>query len=159
MTPQDLQTLSIFLQTVAIFASIVFIIIGWKVLYKNAKRIASRNEAYALLMKTQDEILNIEKLGYKFWTDSTNRSKCSSYVLAIRIQSILTLLDLLEPRGFAVDPHDIYKLRNAITMDSETPDKLAEDTIRKKLVNISHFSTQIQTALHKEFLNNYQHIP
>jgi len=155
MSATGLQTFGLYLQTLAIVTSVIFIIIGWKVLYRNARRIAKRNETYALLMKTQNEILHAEKRGLDFWSHPTIRTSLDSYLLALNVQRIGNLLDLLSKRGLNVDDHYIYRLRNAITLDAEKPGTVTQEKIQRKLVHISDFSQRIQNDLHSAFVGRY----
>jgi hypothetical protein len=156
MGTTDLQTIGLYLQTLAIMASMAFIIAGWKVLYRNAKRIASRNETYALLLKTQSEILHAEKQGLEFWSNASQQTNLDSYILALNVERIRKLLNLLSMRGINVDDRYIYLLRNAITLDAEASSDVAQEKIQQKLVHILRFSCQIQNDLHNAYTDRYQ---
>ena len=152
----DLQGIALGLQIVGLFASSGMIVLGWKILYKNAKKIATRNETYALVLKAHDAIRQAQSMGHDFWCGKVDDlSKAKSRILLHQVGIIGDIFDVLEVRGIKVNDVAMAQLRNAITLDAESPDRVDEEKAIKKIDAIAQYSSELQEALYKEFLDSY----
>jgi len=138
--------------------TIFLIIFGWRVLYKNARKIASRNETYNLLCIAQNQLSKIEELGQNYWCSESSSKLTvigSTQIFVSHINKIKNTISILNQRGVSVDAFDVYKLRSALTLNIEQKDTLPPADVSQKLSDISFYSQSITSELCTCFMCEY----
>lgn len=109
---------------------------GWYFVYRNSNRIATRSEAYALVAKAVDKILEIDKRSSEYWgSNAPDREGAISWVAGTQAQlhAVRTLLEILQKHhGFSDKDITLMKLRMAATLNAEIVDSLTDEQMLKK---------------------------
>lgn len=139
----------------SIIINALFIIAGWFLLFKNAKDITQRNEAYSILQNLDKSLVSIEVLGRDFWAGnhSPTHLEIQNYMHQIGTQIMLArgYLEQLELYYEIAPQIKLFKVRKAATEDCEAqrttpnhdkPARLVEvvENIRKEVMKC--FSTR-----------------
>jgi len=139
-------------QTIQICAAIIspfLVLIGWRVVYVNAKRIATRNESYALITRLIDKLLDLDRKCTEYWLERTNDGSSESWItkIGMEIKSIRTLLELLEAHhSFPEKSEIILKIRQSATLDAERVNSLsASERKTRRSKQAANISGAIQT--------------
>ena len=127
-------------------------------LFKNARKIASRNETYNLLCIAQNQLSKLEEIGQIYWCNGAMNAMVvvgTAQVFVSNINKIKNTIQILDRRGVSVNAFDIYKLRNALTLNIERKDKLSTPEITQKLSDISHYTQRITSELCSCYMDEY----
>lgn len=143
--------------------SILFVLVGWKVVYNNAKKLASRSETYAIVNRLITLLNDVQKLSEEFWLKAEYKETPQNYDLLVlsKTKLISAKLDTLKGRG--IDIYElqrlVFPLRKACTLNSYNIDKLSEDAKREQvdgiLVSISNFEKQLDSKMTSLYPPNY----
>lgn len=131
--------------------SVLLIFIGWKVVFNNAKKIASRNETYAIVNRIITLLGDIQKLSESFWLQAQFQEQPQYYdLLALsKIKLIRSKLEILENRR--VDINDIqtliFPIRKACTINSYKIASLSENEKREQIQSILNATSEFETLL------------
>ncbi|RZK07207.1 MAG: hypothetical protein EOO84_10990 [Pantoea sp.] len=107
--------------------SIILVLIGWRVVYNNAKKLATRAESKAIvdhLIKLANEISDVS---VKFWSakdeesDAEFKSAAMAHNVAIgaKISQLNNFVDILLNRDINIDFINIAEIQIQATLDSE----------------------------------------
>lgn len=138
-------------------ANIGLIYCGWKVLYKNAKRIATRNETFSLISSCLSRIDDLCNSSVNYW--SANDSEhlvmlMKSKQLEQEINSLKQNLKLISSRNININfSRYIRKLRQAITLDAQNKNLVTQTAIQIKVEDIYFYSENIKSHIIEEFQN------
>jgi hypothetical protein len=106
---------------------------GWFFVYRNSNRIATRAEVYALVAKTVDKVLGIDKRCVEYWlASSEDREDARVWIAGTlsEIHGVRTLLELLEKHhGFSDKNMMLMKLRMASTLNAEAVSTMKEEEL------------------------------
>lgn len=109
---------------------------GWLFVYKNSNRIATRSEVYALVAKSVDKVLGLDKRCVEYWlADEAEREASKVWIAGTlsEIHGVRTLLEILEKHhGFTEKDMLLMKLRMASTLNAESIGKMTEDEVALK---------------------------
>jgi hypothetical protein len=109
---------------------------GWYFVYRNSNRIATRSEAYALVAKAVDKVLEIDKRCADYWAvDESKRDRPDAWVAGTQAQlyAVRTLLEILEKHhAFTDKDMTLMKLRMAATLNAESIERMGQEELLKK---------------------------
>ncbi|EFE98278.1 hypothetical protein [Serratia odorifera] len=128
-------------------ASIVLVFIGWRVVYGNAKRLATRSESKSLIDATSKLVNEISDLSIEYWlrkSKETSGAKTKSghikgsskatasnesmlYVMNImaKISQASRYIEILKKRGLELDDKHLAMICEKATLDCETASRLS----------------------------------
>lgn len=118
-------------------SGLVFVLIGWRVVYRNAKKIATRGESKSLvdhLIKPSNEIC---ELSVKFWMDFEGKDikvQALAYNIAVgaKVSQLEDFVSILINREINVDYDLLANFSASATLDSERRDALTFDERSEK---------------------------
>ncbi|BCV49594.1 hypothetical protein [Shewanella algae] len=149
------------LMTSLVMASLV--LIGWKVIYNNAKKIASRNETYSVSNQILSILSDIQKMSESFWIRDEFNENPQFYELLVlsKTKQISSKIKVLKGRN--VDVYDINRLvfpiRKSCTLDIHLVTSKGVDGRREQLEQILNATLAFEQALDKQmqltFPSNY----
>jgi len=138
--------------------SIIFVIIGWQVLFKNAKRITSRSETYGLVthtFKLVDDLLNEASI---YWLTPQDNAKHLLHAknFELKTQNLKKNLQLIASRGVELDfTLELRKARRAITLDAERVSDISDSIKTLKIEDMNHYLTTLKINIFKSFETKY----
>lgn len=145
----------------AVMASLV--LIGWGVIYNNAKKIASRNETYAVSNQILSILSDLQKLSESFWIKYEYSETPQFYELLIlsKTKQISSKIKVLESRRVKVYDINrlIFPIRKSCTFDIHSVTSKSVDDRREQIERILNATLAFEQALDKEmqltFPSNY----
>lgn len=142
---------------IVLTANVALIYCGWKVLYRNAKRIATRNETFSLINSCLTRIDDLCKSSVNYWSASDNDylvMVMKSKQLELEINSLKQNLKLISSRNININfSRYIRKLRQAMTLDAQNKNLVTQTDIQIKVEDIYFYSESIKSHLIEEFQN------
>ena len=138
---------------------IVFIVIvGWRVLIWNTKRIARRSEVRSLIDKTGELVRTVESTAIELWKRSDANvefRRLDAIALFANLQTVGAYLAILKKLG--VDMEDIsdtqfFELLHHTTFDVENPSRV---DIGQRIQEIAKSSRSLRIKLEYIFLQMY----
>lgn len=111
--------------------SLLTVFVGWKVVYKNAKKIASRSESKAIsdhLIKLINETID---LAVNYWMDSNLKTNVDSLKFSLAVSAKVTQVDdfieILSRRGIVIDHSNLADFSTSVTLDSELHSSISQN--------------------------------
>lgn len=139
--------------------NLMIVVVGWNILYKNAKKIASRSESRGLLDKVVEKIRSLENEGKTYWLKNAGladgeESKIYTIKMQHDIQVLEDYLYLVNKRNINIElSQELFKLRNSITYSSE---KLPRTQDINRALDISIRASEICNKLEEAFFLKYE---
>jgi hypothetical protein len=137
--------------------NLLIVIVGWKVLFKNAQKISSRSETFNIisaLAKTQEEIL---QLSQDFWLgDNLNSQNFHCLVLG-KIKVVKSNLILLEDRYLIIPKKStlITAIRSSCLLDCERIGEIGPTARRIQFGKILNSLHSLENEINKSFHSKY----
>jgi hypothetical protein len=107
---------------ISVACSATIALIGWNVLFSNAKKLASRSESYTLVTKANDILKEIKKESDDFWLDESKEKSPIMYdtSIALKLREVQQILKILGNREVSCSDvsKTIYQVRRACTLSS-----------------------------------------
>lgn len=139
---------------------ICLVLIGWRVVYQNAKRLATRSETKGFIDDLMKIVSELEKSGVDYWlAGRKERAEPRNHELLMlaKLAFLYQKLDLLSARN--IDIEDIILLtgllQDGMLLDCEKADQMPLDERSKKAHEVLAYGKDIQTALYQKFLSKY----
>lgn len=136
--------------------SIVLVIIGWLVIYKNARKIATRSENKSLIDDVIKILDDIETLSVAYWLSGRkNRIESEEFLLLFNAK-LLTLnnrLGILKDRRVEISVVDLAKISECITFQCEDVDSFPNSVKRERVQTFLDTINASNEGLYKEFQN------
>lgn len=130
---------------------------GWTVVYRNAKKIASRNETFSLIGRIRDSVQKVEDYASDYYTDSEER-RIDPYLwegkLLAKIDSIRTDTEHLASRNIKLNNLRIVNLRRTATLNAERVAEMGIAEKRQKISEVKVAGTELLNELDGQFLTN-----
>ncbi|EGR0055493.1 hypothetical protein M2G96_07585 [Vibrio vulnificus] len=137
--------------------SLIFVIVGWKVIYRNAKKLATRTESKSFIEDTTKILSEIETLAVEYWlAGRKSRMETEQYVLIINAK-LLTLnsrLNILESRAIDTSVVDLSQILEFTTLECENVDRIKDSQKRERVQSLLD---EINTA-HVKLYSQYQEV-
>jgi len=139
--------------------SIILIILGWQVIYNNAKKLATRNETKSLIDDIVAIVEKLEGLTTEFWLQS-RQSRLDVDVFLLLTQSKLQIFNsrikIIEKRDISVSEIDLGKFLEFMTLDCENVDSQKPEKKRKQVESLLDESNKCLEHLYAEFQEKYK---
>jgi len=136
--------------------STITIIIGWLVLFHNAKKLATRNETKSQLNESIEILNDATEYTLNYWLNY-GALKNSSTLFSIQFMSKITKfqasLEVLETRGIDITGVNYADFLNHCTLDCEKIEAM-EDIIQRSL-SISNDSQELYDNITKKYYDVY----
>lgn len=133
---------------------LLLVIIGWTVIYRNARRIATRAETKSLIDDLFRIFDSIESLAVDYWLSGRkNRIDSEEFTLLFNAK-LLTLdsrLKLLQLRKVDVSVVDLSELAELITIDCEDVDRKSDSDKRSRVQLILDYINKSTVDLYTNF--------
>ncbi|MDE8742533.1 hypothetical protein PZA20_11945 [Pectobacterium polaris] len=143
-------------------SSIMLVLIGWKVVYHNAKKIATRSESKALidhLLKLSNESAEI---AVKFWASNdekdelehTMASRAFTIAFGAKMSQTLNFIAILKRRDIHIDYILAANFQNDATLDVEKKASMSPEarhekcqfTVDSSMIFIEHIYTMFENT-------------
>lgn len=123
-----------------IFTSVLFVVIGWTVVYWNARKLATRTETKSLLDKAVTQLEGLTVLATKFWLDGRKeRLDHDHFQLLImgQISRLGLTIQVLNKRGLQISFDLLSQLTTSMTLDCEKANTMekSECHLRGHVIN------------------------
>lgn len=145
---------------VSILCSAIIAFIGWHILFKNAKKLASRSETYTIISSINSLLKEVKKASDDFWLKKKNNDSPIAYdtFVALKLREVQDLLKVLSGRH--LDSEDgaktIFPVRSACTLERTKALKITDDQERAKILRsiygvISSCEAEVYKAFEKKY--------
>lgn len=137
------------------------VVVGWRILYSNARRIATRNETRSILNRVVNTLREIENSAKEFWLKQPDELTDSDVkIWALKIQSEIQYLEesivLLKVRKLNIDVStSVFQLRHFATFSCEDKKKNNIEPDVSRVLSISQQSSAILKGLEDSFMRIY----
>jgi hypothetical protein len=141
-----------------LMVSIGLVIVGWQVLYNNARRLASRNETYSFVSQVLSLLDELLKESIIYWSSSETElnGQLQSKKLASKTQRFKKKLGVLTTRGLQLDCNrELRGIRRAITLDAERPTTVSNLAKMEKIEDIDLFGAELTSKVLTAYQNKY----
>ncbi|MGB5856528.1 MAG: hypothetical protein WBH20_14880 [Oceanisphaera sp.] len=141
---------------------LLIVFIGWNVIYRNAKRIATRAETKSILDDIIKHINDIESNATNYWLSGRReRVDHENYELLLMAKRnvLASRIELLTIRNITVCDKSHDNLSNMFEyalLDCEAADQTSADKRREIAQNILNASTELVMSLYNNFAVHYR---
>lgn len=150
------------LKNVSVFGWIVsasLVLIGWWVIYRNAKKLATRNETKSLIDSTISTIDTLESISLDYWLASRKEridtDVYESKILA-KIISLNNKLSLLNQRKLTVSSNALANLHSKLLLNDEQADRMSKEDKQLRVNEILESTRCIEIELYNAFHAAYK---
>jgi len=140
------------------FVSIILIIVGWGVIYQNAKKLATRNETKSLIDDVVTIINSLDRLTIDYWLSGRkNRLETDEFILltSAKLQTLSSRLDIVEKRNIDISCVDLSIISSHMTLNCEEVDRRKPEENRIQLQLFLEESNNSVINLYNEFQKCY----
>ena len=137
--------------------SLVLVIIGWRVIYHNAKKLATRTESKSFIEDVTKILADIENLSVDYWlAGRRSRIETEQFILLInaKLITLKSRLDILKNRAINIDVVDLSKILEYSTLECEEVDSKSDSYKRER---VQELLDEINTA-HSNLYNQFQEL-
>lgn len=146
---------SIIVSLMIFIMSAMLVMVGWEVIYKNGKKIASRNEMFARKSAVMNELSLLTNEAVSFWENmnlTDNECLIKTSVFIAKTQSIKNRVKMMQELGLNVDiDKSVRELRRSITLDAEQAHQVSAENKHEKIFEIIESSDSIKKQLSEAF--------
>lgn len=106
----------------------ILVLIGWKVVYFNARKIATRSENKSITDSLLKVITEISESAISYWLPSSSAKDKQLYVLTIsaKMSQVQHFFKILKRRGASLDSERLSLISDKVTLDSEYLDTFTD---------------------------------
>lgn len=111
------------------YFSAAMIAIGWSVIYRNAKRISSRNETFTIINRIADNLRAIEEKTVSFYSRGFEKQSPALWYsdISLHIESIREHIGLLRKRRIDPGVNHLANLREHTSLRCEEAGKMSTE--------------------------------
>ncbi|MFA0263182.1 hypothetical protein AB4497_12055 [Vibrio cyclitrophicus] len=158
--PTEVTTLTI-LSNYSWLLSLVIVMVGWYVIYRNACKIATRSESKALVDTALSQLESATKLALDYWLSGRRvRDDFSTYELTVMgsITRLAITIEVLEQRGLNLTEINdkLGEFSKVSTLDAERINSLAVEDTHFRASQVNEVSMQVTTELLDSFHEKYK---
>lgn len=146
------------LSVVIPIVGLTLVIIGWRVIYKNAKKIATRAETKSLVDDIVKIFNELESLTVHFWLSGRqNRRDADEFILLIsaKIQTLTSRIKFLKKRNIDTSCINLAALHEYMTLNCEDVDRRTNEQNREQLQLFLEESNRNVNDLYSEYQKRY----
>lgn len=142
-------------------ATIGVAFLGWAVLIRNTRRIASRSETYTVVQSLLSVLDKIESEAREYWlknAESWTKEKSASYVaqIADSIEFVRLLSEVARDRSVVFDVvGSLGQVRQSLTLDAERLSTLDRDQRTAKVSSASADIRDLRRHCYRAFMTMY----
>ncbi|MGK4474111.1 hypothetical protein [Aeromonas molluscorum] len=140
--------------------SITLVFIGWWVVYRNAKKMATRSETKGFVDDLMKQVSEMEKAAVDYWLagrkDRTEPRNFEMLMLA-KLALLNQKVDILNTRNIQTKSiiEQIGLLQDGMLLDCERADQMSLDERSAKANEVLTAGCEIQTSLYRQFITKY----
>ena len=141
------------------YITFALVIIGWNVIYRNAKRLATRNETKSLIDDAMKSLQALEDLTLSYWLSRNELSmKADEFQLlvAARLEAFNNQLQQIQRRNINIDDVDLASLSEFMTLNCESVDTTH---VNEHRIQVQFFLEQVnlsRVSLFNDFENRHK---
>lgn len=134
--------------------SIALILVGWGVIQKSSRKIATRSEDYSLYGRIVDELKCIELLGHAFWLGKDDVAvDVWARVCSSKMQLVRAFSEELTSRGLLTFTNrQLVDLRKSLTLDADSKGRNNKVITHQRVKDITTVRLSIQKTLAQHLL-------
>lgn len=145
---------------ISVLCSAVIALIGWHVLFNNAKKLASRSETYTIISAINGLLKEVKKASDDFWLKKKNNDSPIAYdtFVALKLREVQDLLKILSGRHLSSEDgaKAVYPVRSACTLESTKASEMSDFQERAKILRGIYGVISIcETEIYKAFEQKY----
>ncbi|WP_165742808.1 hypothetical protein [Pseudoalteromonas sp. Z9A6] len=150
----------IFPVLISVFCSITIALIGWNILFRNAKKLASRSETYTIISSVNSLLKEIKEASDSYWLRKENNDSPVAYdtFVALKLREVQGLLKILSNRHLSSEDgaRAIYPIRSACTLNSTKASTISNEKDRATILRgiygvVSVCEREIYDAFEKKY--------
>lgn len=135
-------------------------IIGWFIVYKNARRLATRSETKSFIDDLMKLVTEIEKAAVDFWlaeVDKRTEHRHHEMLMLAKLGLLNQKIELLQERSIVIDElvEHVGLFHEGILLDCEQVSSMSLDDRINKANDVLGYGKEIQTSLYKKFAKKY----
>lgn len=150
---------SLFSVAVSAVCSAIIALIGWTVLFRNAKKLSSRAETNAIVSSCIGIFKDINDLSEEFWLDKKYNKSPFKYdsTVGIKIKNVQNLFSVLASRNIELTDGSkaIIPIRQACTLKSHKVGSLTDSQKARELQNINNEIIKCEKEIYAAFECKY----
>lgn len=141
-----------------IFFPTLLVIIGWRILYLNAKKLATRTESKAILDSITKIYEEIDKLVVDFWLGDLTGQDPESYLMIImaKFETLNNRTNDLHSRNVDIDKSALNEYYSALTLNCEYRNSITQSECTVLAQNILNTSRQNISNLYINYSKTYK---
>lgn len=138
-------------------------VIGWKIVYNNAKKLANRSEIFQTINRTNQQIDAIIQDSVKYWSEDKQTkeySKIKSIDFEKRVATIRSEINILESRGFHINNFSttFFTFRRSLTLDVSYFDKMSSIQKSQRIESVYDDAINLKNAIGYKFVDWFKSI-
>lgn len=145
---------------ISVLCSALIAIVGWNVLFKNAKKLASRSETYSVVSSTMSLLYELLDISENFWLSEKYKNSPRFYdtIIAIKLRNIQNLLGILCQRDLELGNTTsvVVKIRRSCTLQSNAIATLSDVNKIKQLQNINSIIIQLEDDIYRAYIGKHK---
>lgn len=146
----------VFVQITFSFLAILVVMVGWRVIYNNARRLACRSEAHSHVMRMISSIEDIEFSAIAHWSSREKISSTEVQFLLGRIMALRSYLSVSDAYfGEGWWGASLAELRSVLSLDIEYKHTLPGDDLQKRMLSAHHGCGQMKKKIIEKFIQSY----
>lgn len=145
---------------ISVLCSAAIALIGWQVIFRNAKKLASRSETYVLISSINSLLKDIKSASDKFWLQKENNDSPIIYdtLVGLKLREVQDLLSILNKRHLSSEDgaKSISRVRSACTLQSTKALTITSPSERAKILRgIYGVISVCETDIYDTFSSKY----
>ncbi|MCY9815176.1 hypothetical protein ACV1CZ_13045 [Aeromonas caviae] len=139
---------------------ILLVLVGWRVVYQNAKRLATRSETKGFIDDLLKQVSEMEKLAVDYWlAGRKDRTEPRNYemLMLAKISLLYQKIEHLNARKIDTVSliNQVGLFQDGMLLDCERADQMSLDERSGKAHEVLTCGKEIQTALYRKFTTKY----
>tara|TARA_B110000238_G_scaffold32996_1_gene33823 strand:+ start:14 stop:487 length:474 start_codon:yes stop_codon:yes gene_type:complete len=139
--------------------SIILILFGWNVIYKNSRKITDRSETHILMQAFFNRIEMINEVGAEYWIKihhTPEEASIKSHRFEALISQLKLDIKLLSKRNIHLNASlDIVRIRKALTLDAQHPEKILASLKQIKVDDLNIYGSNLREKAYNVFMIKY----
>lgn len=145
---------------ISVICSVLIAITGWLILFRNAKRLASRSETYSLVNNINDLLSDIKNASDEFWLKEENNDSPIIYdtYVGLKLRDIQELIKIIKIRHLPISDYktSIFQIRMACTLNSTKASNMSSSQDRAQILRgIYAVISVCETGVYESFSKQY----
>lgn len=136
----------------------ILVLIGWRILYLNAKKLATRSESKAILDSIVKMYEELDKLAVDFWLGEVDKQDPQSYLMLVmaKFETLNNRNTDLHKRNVDIDKSVLNNYYSALTLNCEYIKNISQSDCTVYTQNILDLSRKNISALYENYNHTYK---